>query len=285
MLDNGRFQPDFGTSIGNAQESYFFRGNKRINPFIAGRTTETAMIAGLAGGADVYGILEGVDAFDPYFQHVQASAPANAIAAVMRVESNPLGDAYPQDSLLIVNLTLTPLQSPTLGVGRTIEIPLLSGGFLRDAMFGGSGEPVPIASLPAGGVYTTLLPTGNPTEIVTVNVSVAGAALSNVSLLPGEFAFIGGALPGDFNVDGQVDGVDFLSWQQGGSPNPYSTSDLHLWNAGFGSPASAELLHAVPEPDTGALLLSCVALLACGNVIQRRGEKSEVRHHWLRRGQ
>ncbi|QDT74070.1 LamG-like jellyroll fold domain-containing protein [Lacipirellula limnantheis] len=64
---------------------------------------------------------------------------------------------------------------------------------------------------------------------------------------------------GDFNADGNVDGADFLKWQQGGSPSPLSPADLATWKANFGAsavPAGA----AVPEP--AALALSLVALTA-----------------------
>jgi len=36
---------------------------------------------------------------------------------------------------------------------------------------------------------------------------------------------------GDFDDDGGVDGDDFLAWQQGGSPNPLSVSDLGNWES------------------------------------------------------
>lgn len=48
--------------------------------------------------------------------------------------------------------------------------------------------------------------------------------------------------PGDFNGDGDVDGDDFIMWQQRESPNPFSASDLADWEANYGtdiSPTSA----------------------------------------------
>ena len=62
--------------------------------------------------------------------------------------------------------------------------------------------------------------------------------------------------PGDFDGDGDVDGADFMAWQRGQSPNPWSASDLAEWEENFGNgtplaPAST----VVPEPSTQLLLL------------------------------
>ncbi|MCH7751899.1 MAG: hypothetical protein IH898_07065 [Planctomycetes bacterium] len=71
------------------------------------------------------------------------------------------------------------------------------------------------------------------------------------------------ALPGDFDIDGDVDGNDFLLWQRGGSPDPLSQSDLADWEANYGfvAPLSATSA-AVPEPATGiiAMLIGMMAL-------------------------
>ena len=70
-------------------------------------------------------------------------------------------------------------------------------------------------------------------------------------------------LAGDFDLDDDVDGADFLKWQRGESPNPLSHSDLADWRANFGtvpSPA-AGVSTAVPEPATGILLILGIAVL------------------------
>ncbi|MAT67978.1 MAG: hypothetical protein CMJ58_00465 [Planctomycetaceae bacterium] len=61
---------------------------------------------------------------------------------------------------------------------------------------------------------------------------------------------------GDFDVDDDVDGSDFLIWQRGGSPHPVSQYELIDWQVNFGTrtppgPSSA----TVPEP-TGMLLIA-----------------------------
>jgi len=60
---------------------------------------------------------------------------------------------------------------------------------------------------------------------------------------------------GDFDFDNDVDGLDFLKWQRGESPNPLSQSDLADWEANYGmvAPLSAASA-AVPEPNSLALL-------------------------------
>ena len=65
-------------------------------------------------------------------------------------------------------------------------------------------------------------------------------------------------LPGDFDLDGDVDGTDFLKWQQGEMPMPLSSTDLATWQANFGNVASslAAATAAVPEPSCIVVLLA-----------------------------
>ena len=67
-------------------------------------------------------------------------------------------------------------------------------------------------------------------------------------------------VPGDFDIDGDVDGRDFLVWQRGGSPNPNSAGDLATWRSAFGTGGAAAAAGAVPEPAAAALAaLACLA--------------------------
>ena len=71
--------------------------------------------------------------------------------------------------------------------------------------------------------------------------------------------FVDIGLPGDFNDDGTVDSVDFLTWQRGGSPNPYSSWDLRDWELNYGQSASAaSAATAVPEPQTVITLMTAI---------------------------
>ena len=75
------------------------------------------------------------------------------------------------------------------------------------------------------------------------------------------------AKPGDFDLDGDVDGSDFMVWQRGGSPNPVSSADLALWKANYATAVAAT--GAVPEP--GTLCLGLIVVGAGAGCIRRRG--------------
>ncbi|MGI9427213.1 MAG: hypothetical protein ACR2NM_01050, partial [Bythopirellula sp.] len=64
------------------------------------------------------------------------------------------------------------------------------------------------------------------------------------------------ALDGDFGLDGDVDGLDFLAWQRGESNNPGSQAELSDWQTNYGGAALSGVNPVfVPEPATGGLLV------------------------------
>mgnify|MGYP001171842975 CR=1 FL=1 len=69
--------------------------------------------------------------------------------------------------------------------------------------------------------------------------------------------------PGDYNLDGHVDGGDFLAWQYGISPNPLSASDLATWQGSYRSDSSVlmALGTTVPEPNSMLLLLAALGTI------------------------
>lgn len=94
-----------------------------------------------------------------------------------------------------------------------------------------------------------------------------------------QFAVYGGD-KGDFNQDGNRDGLDLLEWQRGNPPSTYpSAEDLADWEAGFGSPVipgtenllTGKTLYGpltalarggaqpVPEPSWLAMLAACAS--------------------------
>jgi hypothetical protein len=82
-------------------------------------------------------------------------------------------------------------------------------------------------------------------------------------LVNGQLSVVQLATPGDFDLDGDVDGRDFLLWQR----NP-SVGNLADWQTNYGSnggPLSAST--AVPEPSTVAsvALMMCVAFMKRGH--------------------
>ncbi|MEQ8210781.1 MAG: hypothetical protein RH917_13220 [Lacipirellulaceae bacterium] len=73
--------------------------------------------------------------------------------------------------------------------------------------------------------------------------------------------------PGDLDGNGDVEGGDFLSWQQN-TANVYGAMDLSNWtsNYGVGPSPSASSTHAVPEPS--AVLILLVAFLSWIRVLR-----------------
>jgi hypothetical protein len=65
-------------------------------------------------------------------------------------------------------------------------------------------------------------------------------------------------IPGDFNQDGDVDGLDFLLWQRDNG-----VGDLADWENNYGAPAPIAAITSVPEPATLFLvLLGALGLVA-----------------------
>lgn len=60
------------------------------------------------------------------------------------------------------------------------------------------------------------------------------------------------------NMDGAVNGKDFLACQRGESPTPYSSSDLADWQTAYNGGALAGV--SVPEPNCLVLLLAVILL-------------------------
>lgn len=102
------------------------------------------------------------------------------------------------------------------------------------------------------------------------SIAYTGAALSASELQARLDALNtpGAALPGDFDMDNDVDGEDFLVWQR----NP-AVGDLADWeeNFGTGTPAVAGA-SAVPEPSAIAL----ASLLGVVGFVRRFTRRSQV---------
>ena len=81
----------------------------------------------------------------------------------------------------------------------------------------------------------------------------------------------GNDLPGDFDLDTDVDGNDLLQWQRGESPNPLSATDYANWQTNFGT-VSPDAASVVPEPNS--LLLAVLAIW--GVLMPSRRKRKEV---------
>jgi hypothetical protein len=84
---------------------------------------------------------------------------------------------------------------------------------------------------------------------------------------------------GDFDLDGDVDGADFLVWQQGFG-NSFDADDLALWQGNYGSVAGgvanvAGSSSAIPEPTAWTLAVAAT----CGTWgTWRRLRSLEITH-------
>ena len=142
-----------------------------INPYVSG-SPSTPLIAGLENGAYTYGLVPPNSDLMQALENpgaltsAEANAPANAVAAVLRVPlntgvmdaSNGFFDDYSgYDLVEYVNLTNQTLADPQLGLntGSSTNLQYLDP----------NGNIQTVAGLPAHGVWITLVPTGTATNV------------------------------------------------------------------------------------------------------------------------
>jgi hypothetical protein len=171
-------------------------GSRAANALLRGGQV-TPFIPGLADGAEVYGMLQGIDANSVQFDSLRAAAPGGALAALLRLDVGPSDGAADYaddfvgfDMLLLINLLDRELLAPMLGidpagVDASFLSSLLVRGFARNPSFGGSG-PEALASLGAFGIYATLVPEGPS----IANASAESNLVSGASLSDGGYVFL-----------------------------------------------------------------------------------------------
>jgi hypothetical protein len=97
---------------------------------------------------------------------------------------------------------------------------------------------------------------------VSRGTNQAGAILDDVSVMP----FVEPPpTPGDFNMDGLVDGEDFLVWQR--DPNIGSLDD---WKTNYGASVNVAA-SAIPEPGAALLAMAMVGVGVTAGRGRRRG--------------
>jgi autotransporter-associated beta strand protein len=162
--------------------------------------------------------------------------------------------------------TLTVAGDYTQLAGATLEVELLSAVEFDTLVVTGNTLLGGALDVQLAGEFVPSL--GDTFDILTVAGSVNGMFGGTLfpdlgALLAMDLVYdtnsvtlaIVPALPGDFDIDGDVDGFDFLLWQRGGSPDPLSQSDLDDWEANYGMVATLSASSAaVPEPNSLALL-------------------------------
>ncbi len=164
---------------------------------------------------------------------------ANAGDAI--VLKNAMGATVASQSFLEANGFPTLSQGPSISLAD-LSLDATDGGNWDNAIVGDSIGSFN-ANLVSGSGMITLHPGGD-----------VGS--------PGTFVVVAPPGDGDFDGDGDADGRDFLLWQRGGSPMPFSAADLAEWQAAYGSPLNA--FGAVPEPTSLAILALALVPLACG---------------------
>lgn len=74
------------------------------------------------------------------------------------------------------------------------------------------------------------------------------------------------ATPGDFDLDGDVDGRDFLIWQRGGSTTgPLNATDLANWQTNYGTGVGPLTAASIAVPEPAGLMLVVMASLFVAN--------------------
>ncbi len=170
-----------------------------------------------------------------------------------------------------------PGNNPFTGTATTgVDLDLVNDTLFASLLsnFFTSGNPVELMTIETSGIgCTTLLWGGHtvlggtPDEYESSLIAQAGQNFTGYVGTAGEPA-------GDFDADCDVDGADFLEWQEQFG-TPYDASDLTDWENNYGSslPLRA-VVGAVPEPTSLLLLLSSSAILCA-----REGVRST---HFLR---
>jgi hypothetical protein len=86
----------------------------------------------------------------------------------------------------------------------------------------------------------------------------SASSVSPIEVFTDVFLNDGSLLDGDFDMDGNVNGADFLVWQKGDSPDGGTPGDLTLWETDYGmesGAASLEVDLTTNPPPAGDVLL------------------------------
>ncbi|MAT73415.1 MAG: hypothetical protein CMJ58_28355 [Planctomycetaceae bacterium] len=124
----------------------------------------------------------------------------------------------------------------------------IDAGAILDLAFGGAD------------IIDSLYLGGDPQAVGTYGAIGNGSADFQTAFITGSgllsVSTLGDILttPGDFNGDDNVDGLDFLVWQQGFGAT-YDAADLADWQANYGTAAAGPTASGVPEPTAAVLCL------------------------------
>ena len=192
---------------------------------------------GISGGGDVFFEADVTPGTSPGIEMFGGNIHFGSVAN-LEIEITGLTPGIEFDQLIVSGdvtlggtLDVLLLNSFTLTPGQSFEIVDVGG--VKNGFFNGLSEGAIVGAV------------GN----VDLGISYLGGDGNDVTLLS--------VLPGDFDLDGDVDGRDFLVWQR----NP-GIGNLTDWQANYGAGSvSTPIFTQVPEPGTGMVF---VGLAVCG---------------------
>jgi hypothetical protein len=205
-----------GPSILGARTTSTPTGTMGENPYNKLPSGLIPYIPNLVGGAETFGLLDGIDSQHSIFNSFLNGKPDNAIGALLRLDVGPLGYNYDFegfDMLLFMSLSDSDLANPMLGIDTLGSDPnflvnLMQGGFANDIGFGGLGDTI-MDVLGSFNIFATLISEGEH----FFNAKLGDSFLSSASLQNGEIAYLTGSLiddddGGDVDFDNPNDNPD-----------------------------------------------------------------------------
>ncbi|TWU27401.1 virginiamycin B lyase family protein [Bythopirellula polymerisocia] len=218
---------------------------------------EPLTLAGYVKGVGTYDNVAFAGTFSPGFSPAKVNLGSASYNGTLEIEIgglSPGSSGYDQVNHI--------LGDGIAELGGTLEVSLL-GAF--EPVVGNSFEVLTAV----GGVLGTF------TDVVLPSLE-AGLSWSLLYEPNAVLLSVVDVVNGDFDLDGDIDGRDFLVWQRGGSPNPFSSGDLALWQTEYNGGLLAATSVAVPEPASWVLLLAAACLLLR---IGKRGIESAASLH------
>lgn len=198
---NGRFISGSNTSssgptLTGASTTSAPTGVMGENPYNNQPGTLIPFIPNLLGGAETFGLLDGINAQHSIFNRFLGSKPDDGIGALLRLDKGPLDYAFDFigfDMLLFLSLSDGHQANPMLGIDPTGTNPnflvnLMLGGFANDLSFGGLGDSI-LGFLGPFKIFATLISESDN----FFNATLGDASLSSTSLQNGEIAFLRGS--------------------------------------------------------------------------------------------
>ncbi|MBN1855295.1 MAG: autotransporter-associated beta strand repeat-containing protein [Pirellulales bacterium] len=181
-----------------------------------------------------------------------------------------IGDGTPADNVVVTAGTEVLLGWGTASGDSDATINLNGGGTLVTPLIRtgeNSGAPAPLSSvlnfnggtLKASADSADFISNAGGSLVFQVNVQSHGAVIDtdghDIVINPPLLESGPGTLAGDFDLDGDVDGADFLVWQQGFGTS-YDTADLADWKTNFGTTGGSSASGGLTKVGAGVLTLN-----------------------------